>query len=109
MSPVRSAPFPPGSLGPVKDLSSVEVAAQTVQGQTPGQFQFFPFPELDQRVRVHDPGLIGRVKVDGRVEGTGPLHHTRIVVGVADGDMIDATRCLHSSPGILLQERDAIP
>src|SRR2546423_14075431 len=68
-----------------------------------------PFQELDPLVRAHHPLAVGRVQVDGRVEGARPLDHRRVVVRMRDRDRADPAELLDPRAELVVEERDAVP
>ena len=71
---------------PVQHGATVEMPAATNQGQALADFLRLALPEFDGRIRPHDPSPVGGVEVDRTIEGSAPLDHAGVIVGMGNCD-----------------------
>ena len=89
--------------------AAFEMAAAADQRDAVPQFEGVAFPQIDRRIRPHDPLPVGGMQMDVRAEGVRPFHHRGVEMRMRDGDRLDAAERLDRRHGRGIERCDAIP
>jgi hypothetical protein len=86
-----------------------EVAAAADQREPVAEVARLALPQLDRRVRPHDPLAVVGVQEHRAVEAVRPLDHAGVVVRVRDRDRGQAAVALDLSGRVVIEQRHAVP